>query len=67
MTDYRISILEKLILKIQKYGSAIGRKVFNVKRVYTYLVAKGCQKVGSNLRVNGPARGFGKNVILGQC
>lgn len=62
---YNISLFEKVLLKFFAYSNAFWKKIYNRKKINTYLVAKSCKSVGVNLRVNGEAKGFGKNVTLG--
>jgi acetyltransferase-like isoleucine patch superfamily enzyme len=62
---YKISTFEKIFLFIQRVMDKTFKLFFNRQRVYTYLVAKSCFKVGVGLMVNNPCRGFNKNVTLG--
>ncbi len=62
---YRITILEYLILKLKGINRKTSKLIYNSERINTYLVARGCKYVGTNLKVSGTAVGFGKHVILG--
>jgi chloramphenicol O-acetyltransferase type B len=63
--SYKISIIEKLVLKMTNIFKFLFNLLFDEKKVYTYLVASRCKKVGIRLVVNGECKGFNKNVTLG--
>jgi len=63
--DYKISVVEYLVLKISSLLKGLIRKIYNVNNVRKFLVAQGVKKVGHNLKINGLVNGFGKNVVLG--
>jgi chloramphenicol O-acetyltransferase type B len=62
---YRVNPLERIILSLRSAFDLVKSRVYNKTRVNTFSVSRTCGKVGKNLRVNGNAHGFGKNVTLG--
>ena len=41
------------------------KRIFHIESLYVKYAKRMCGYVGSNLRINGPVRGFNKKVVLG--
>jgi len=61
----QITIIEKIILGFKSLINAIKRRIYNKRRVWTYLAKKHCT-TGPGIIISGEIIGLRKNITIGE-